>query len=177
MYWGCLRTLMCGFMLFVDYTWAAVRLDCPSQYYRQACHNYKTEYVGDESNFHILFLLDFTCKHFKSYWSSKTGFCDHVLTVCLLFVLHIKLLWYGSLHYTQSYPPVLMRKGCRRSLSLIPQLPSSSSVPSLSWTHTLVYLDSIPRTPSCCYKYSLKHHICVNPQLKIDPNKSLFQPD
>ncbi len=37
-------------------------------------------------------------------------------------------------------------------------------------THT-VYSDSIPRTPSCCWKYSLEHQMWINPQLKIIPNK------
>ncbi len=38
-------------------------------------------------------------------------------------------------------------------------------------THTVVYLDSIPHTPSCCPKYSLKHRMWINLPLKIVPNK------
>ncbi len=38
-------------------------------------------------------------------------------------------------------------------------------------THTVVYFDSIPHTPSCCQGYSPEHQVCINPQLKIIPKK------
>ena len=38
-------------------------------------------------------------------------------------------------------------------------------------THAVVYLNSIPRTPSCCPKYSVEHQIWINPPLKIVPKQ------
>ncbi len=39
-------------------------------------------------------------------------------------------------------------------------------------THTVVYFDSIPHTPSCCQKYSPQPQMWINPLLKIAPDKS-----
>ncbi len=38
-------------------------------------------------------------------------------------------------------------------------------------THTVVYFDSIPHTPSCWPRYSLQHQIWINLLLKVVPNK------
>ncbi len=38
-------------------------------------------------------------------------------------------------------------------------------------THTVVYFDSIPHTPSCFPKYSLEHQTWINSLLKIVPYK------
>ncbi len=46
-----------------------------------------------------------------------------------------------------------------------------SHVPSSQLTWTPVYFDSIPNTLSYYWKYSLEHQMCINPQLKIVPNK------
>ncbi len=42
-------------------------------------------------------------------------------------------------------------------------------------THTEVYLDSVPHTPSCCPKYSPEHQMWINLLLKIVPNKHVFK--
>lgn len=46
--------------------------------------------------------------------------------------------------------------------------------PSLGWTHTIVYIKSIPNTqdtPSYCWKYSLEHQTCINLQFKTCPQQ------
>lgn len=47
-------------------------------------------------------------------------------------------------------------------------------VPSLPWTHTVVYLDSVPCAPSWCPNYSLRQQMRINPPLKIVPNRCTF---
>lgn len=38
-------------------------------------------------------------------------------------------------------------------------------------THTAVYFDSIPRTPSCRHKHSPGHQMCIHSQLKMDQRR------
>ena len=70
---------------------------------------------------------------------AETGFCDHVLTVCSLFVLYFSCC--DSSHVcTQSYPPVLMRKGCWHSflLSINPDL-NPANRNCVVCVHSLIY--------------------------------------
>ncbi len=59
---------------------------------------------------------------------------------------------------------------CRRALFLQKQLHTHFTFITMN-THTVVYFESIPHTPSCCFKHSPEHQMCINPQLKIVPDK------
>ena len=39
---------------------------------------------------------------------------------------------------------------------------------------TVVYFELIPRTMLSCCKHSVEHQMCINPQLKIVPQKTHF---
>ncbi len=39
---------------------------------------------------------------------------------------------------------------------------------------TMVHFQLISRPPSCCRKYSPAHQLCINPHLKIVPNKCII---
>lgn len=96
------------------------------------------------------------CEFHKQSVSPTIKYYVCIKAWCIFFLCAMELHLCSKTIKTDSWTSLLHRLTC-----LLP----------LAWTYTL---SSILHTRSCCWKHSKEHQMCVNPQLKIVPNKCTF---